>query len=421
MKKTLLATTALGLLAASSAYAAGPTVKLGGSAEFQVGSADQEALYETQNDGANTDSRYSRDLHTRTNTALTIDVDGKTDSGLGYGAHIVLEADVNADDGTGANNNAESGYIYVESGFGRVEVGPTYDAGNALKVDASNLARATGGIAGDFYKYVALGAATTAASSNPNPNDEYFILPGLPTAVGLPGEANSDFASGDIHKVRATANKISYYSPRIQGLQLGVSYTPDQNERGTKSGFSGSKSSTAAANAVGLEDVWNAGLNYEGEYQNVGIQAAVTGEWGDAENQGTTASTLDGLSAYQAGVNLSYAGVTVGGSVADISEFGQTATSNEEVGYWTLGAAYEFGPFAASVTYLDSTVENQGGTGVLDKEFTNLSIGADYQLAPGFVPYVEVSFFETDDNVADTATVVDNEGTVFIIGTGLTF
>ena len=51
-----------------------------------------------------------------------------------------------------------------------------------------------------------------------------------------------------------------------------------------------------------------------------------------------------------------------------------------------------------------------------------MSIGADYKLAPGLVPYVEVSFFEADDNVTDVAGASeDNEGTVFIVGTALNF
>ena len=86
-----------------------------------------------------------------------------------------------------------------------------------------------------------------------------------------------------------------------------------------------------------------------------------------------------------------------------------------------MGGAYEFGPFAASVTYYDSTVEHGKIATTPDAEFRNVSVGADYKLAPGLMPYVEVSFFETDNGVADTATTVDNNGSVFIVGTQLTF
>lgn len=417
MKKILLATTALGFLAAGAANAAGPVVTVGGTADFQVGSGNQERLYSDQSSAGvangTQSSIYARDLHTRTDTNVHFKVDGKADNGLGYGAYIELNADTNENDTVSSNNPARRTYLYVESGFGRVEAGANGDAGNALRVDASTFARATGGIAGDFYKYVDLANGGIAGGTS------YAILPGLPTAVGLPGEANVGYNGAlkeDTHNDRAYANKISYYTPRIQGLQAGVSFTPDQGERGTADGF-------ASANAGGTNflNVWNAGLNYQTQYNSVGINAAVTGEWGDSKDTGTTPSTLDDLEAYSLGLNLSYAGFTVGGSWADASKIGSTATFGSGLQYWTLGGAYEFGPFGASVTYYNSTLEHGTSATAADAEFNNLSIGADYKLAPGLMPYVEVSFFDSENNIADTATTVDNKGTVFIVGTQLTF
>ncbi len=108
-------------------------------------------------------------------------------------------------------------------------------------------------------------------------------------------------------------------------------------------------------------------------------------------------------------MNVSYAGLTVGGSFGDWNDSDQSAGATESSEYWTLGASYEFGPAAVSATFLDSEFE--------DNEFHNIVLGADYQLAPGLVPYIEVSFFEFDEDGTDT----DNEGTVVLIGTELTF
>lgn len=390
MKKYLLTTTAIALFSAGSAVAKGPTVTVGGYADFQLGIADQDAV-DIPNLGV-----FDRDYHTRTDTEVHIKVDGKTDSGLGYGAYIELEADVNADDTTGANNDAERTYIYVESGFGRVELGANGSASGALGVSAATFARATGGVGGDFYQYVDLDGSA---------NDRYYILPGLTSDVGLPGEASRDGVTDSAFAGRTTANKITYYSPRLQGVQLGLSYTPDQDERGTGAGFSGE------SDATGIEDVWNLGLNYRGSYDDLSIEASFTAEWGEAE-----AAANDDLESYAFGLNGSYAGFTFGGSLGLSDEYGQTAADDKEAFFWTLGGAYEFGPFAASVTYLASEIEN-GTSANADSEFSNLSVGADYQLAPGLVPYVEVNFFDTDDN----STGADNDGTVFIVGTELNF
>lgn len=395
MKKVLLATTVLSF-AAGSAFAAGPTVTIGGSIDAQVGVASQDSAYEASTNEA----VFTRDTHTQTNTEIHVKVDGRTDSGLGYGARIELEADVNQDDDASANNNSERGFIYVESALGRVEAGATGSASDALQVDASTLARATGGINGDFYDYLDLDGNSTG-STNPIP---FAILPSLPTASALGSLDNSGINRTEI----ATANKISYYSPRVAGFQAGVSYTPDLQERGTSNGWSGSNGTAQQS----IEDVWNLGLNYQGQYDEIGVEAAVTYEQGDAES-----ATRDDLKAYNLGANVNFMGVTVGGSWAQADEFGVTSTQNAEAEIWTLGAAYEFGPFAASVTYLESEVEN-GVALNQDSEFNNLVLGADYQLAPGLVPYVEVAFFDTDDNSAATT---DNDGSLVIVGTELTF
>lgn len=412
MKKILLATTAVGLFAAGAAHAdelKSPVITVGGYADFQVGTASQEGVYEN---AAGTNA-FSRDLHSRTDTELHFKIDGKTDAGLGYGAYIELEADTSPDDATSTSNtgNAERTYIYVESGFGRVEAGATGDAADALRVDASKFARGAGGIGGDFYNYVDLSdTAPNAAAST----SQYYILPGLPTASGLTGEVGAGTQTN-----RATANKISYYSPRIQGLQAGVSYTPDQDERGTATGFSGSNNGATGA-TTGIENAWNVGLNYEGSFNDLGIAASAQGEWANTEDNLVASTARDDLQAYAFGLSGNYAGFTAGGSYGIIDEFSNLATLNTEADYWTLGGAYEFGPFGTSVTYMSSTIENQAAAGN-DAEFSNISVGADYQLAPGLVPYVEVNFFNTEDDIANTATAVDNEGTVFLVGTQLNF
>lgn len=400
MKKILLATSALGVLAAATAHAAAPTVTIGGYADFQVGSASQEDAYEAaaneSGGAAGTAGVFTRNTHTATDTEIHVKVDGKTDAGLGYGAYIEFEADVNQDADTGANNNVERSYLYVEGGFGRVEAGANTDAGSALKVNAATFARATGGVGGDFYRYIDFDGNVTNGVS-----DTFVVLPKLPTA-GLPSEVQTHTTAA-----RATANKISYYSPRISGIQVGASYTPDQGERGTTKSLSGT------ANTGDFESVWNLGANYQGEYNGVGVEASLVGELGDSE-----VAANDDLSAYALGLNVNYAGFTAGGSYGDSEEFGNTSTFGTSYNYWTAGVAYEFGPFAASATYLASTVENDTSATDVDKEFTNLVLGADYQLAPGLVPYVEVSFFETDDN---TSASTDNEGTVILVGTELSF
>jgi predicted porin len=87
--------------------------------------------------------------------------------------------------------------------------------------------------------------------------------------------------------------------------------------------------------------------------------------------------------------------------------------SDSSTHFWTVGGAYETGPFGASVTYLNSKVDN-GGT---HNDFSNLSFGVDYKLAAGLTPYAEVNVVKLDP----TGTANDNDATVVLVGTQLAF
>ncbi len=357
MKKVLLGTTALVTLFAGSAMAETPTVSLGGFLDFQAGVVDQD------NDAGQRDVLFQND------TEVHVKVNGKSDNGLGYGAVIELEADVSADaDNEGLN--ADKTYLFVEGGFGRVEAGNNTDAAAALRVDASSFARATGGIDGDFYDFINLPAGT-------------LYTPALPT----------EWFAG----VQEDATKITYYSPRFSGVQVGVSYTPDQGNGGTAAGFTGDANGD-------YENVINAGINYTAQYDQVGVAASLTGEIADNE-----LSSNEDLRAWAAGATVSFAGFSFGGSYGDWNESVQVTPGAGDSDYWTVGAGYEQGPVGVSLTYLDSESPAV--------DFQNIVLGADYQLAPGLVPYVEVSFFDADA----AGTLADNDGNVVLIGTELSF
>lgn len=415
MKKVLLATTALGVFTAGTALAAGPTVTVGGHADFQAAIADQDGLFESTNAGSAAVVANTRDTRFRQDAEVHFKIDGTADNGIGYGGVLELITNQNggADDASG-DVNTDKSYIYLESGLGRAELGSNASATQALKVDASSFARGTGGIAGDFYKFIDLGGVMNTAGTVRTATG-FIVTPDLPS-VALPGarqgvDGVNGTAAGTVAAVTEDANKITYYTPRIQGFQGGISYTPDAGDLGNAAADTGEVSGD-------LEEVWNLGVNYEGEYNNVGIAASIVGEWADKEKEAVGSTVVyDDSQAYEFGLALNYAGFTIGGSWADIEEYGAVAAQNDEGEYWTAGAAYEYGPFAASVTYLDSENGDDAATGN-ENEFQNLVVGADYQLAPGLVPYVEVSFFDTDDGVSTT---IDNDGTLVLLGTGLNF
>jgi outer membrane protein OmpU len=388
MKKFVIATTTLlsGAVLAGSALAGGLenyptkaeameepakstsplTVGVGGFIDFQAGFASQKDGFET---GAN-----SRDLKFQNDTEIHLSVDGKTDSGLGYGAVVELDADVTAD---GDNEHAVGGvadktYLYLQGNkFGRVELGNVDGAENRLKVDAASISRATGGIDGDWYDFV-------------NTTGGFLLGPDLPLA--------------DAAGITEDATKISYYTNRMAGFQAGVSFTPDSGNGGTAAGF------TSDSNAGNFENVVHAGVNYKRNFNKVDLELSGTGAFGESES-----AALEDLSAWALGAKLGSGGFSVAGSYGDWGDSGQAVGGTGDAKFWNAGVAYEHGPWGASVSYLNSERN--------DNDLSNLVVGADYQLAPGLVPYVEASFYDLDQ----AATATDNEGNVVLIGTQLNF
>lgn len=384
MKKILLATTGLvgAALVAGAASAETPKVTLGGYADFQAGY--------TSDDFDGGAGRNTRHTGFRNDNEITVHVDGKTDGGLGYGAVVDLEADITPD----ANNqgtNAARTFTYLESGWGRFELGGNKDAAANLRVDASTLAVATGGINGSWTYFVNPVAAGGASSATAVP----FI-----TTSKLVAEHGSQFSAGD--ESTYNSSKVTYYTPRWYGFQAGASYTPDLEDRGQAGvGFRNEN--------TGFGNVWDLSLNYENQFSNgIKLAASAAYEAGDSE-----VANVEDISAWNVGALLGYQGFSVAGSYGDWSDSGQSTLVNADQDYWTAGIGYEGGPFGVSATYLDSDVELAGAS----NDFRNLVIGADYKLAPGLTPYAEVSFYDYDA----PGTVNDNEGTTVILGTQLAF
>ena len=376
MKKILLATTALVSLFAAAAHAEAPAVTVGGSLNEQAGFVDQKSAYKN----GKSDYAFTND------TRINVKAQGKADNGLTYGGVIELLADVSGPNDNASSNggHADKTFLFLESGFGRVEMGSNVGASRTLKVDASTFARATGGIDGDWYRYVNANVGTA------NSVGSYILTPELPLDLGNTGRDDT-----------FNATKLTYYSPRVQGFQAGLSYIPNNLDRGTAAALS------TKGNPGQYRDVFDFGANYTNQFNQIGVAASVTSQIGNASD-----SSQQDLRSYAVGADVNFSGFTLGGSYGNLDKSGEAKglASNRTQDYWTLGGGYVQGPVGASVSYLNSERERN--------KFQNVSVGADYQLAPGLVPYAEISFFQLKP--ADSA-VQKNEGTVFLLGTQLTF
>ncbi len=281
---SLLTCASVIVLSAAAHAGETPTVEVGGFINFQAGYSDQARAFETG----------TRHQGFRNDTEVHVNVAGESDMGFAYGATIELEADVTAD-ARAEGLNADKTFLWIEPSWGRFELGNNAGAEQEMVVNAASIARATGGIDGDDEFYISsAGFAGTAA---------FLIHPDLPSAA--------------IGGIAEDATKITYYTPRMSGFQLGISYTPDEGDGGQLA---------TRSKAVGdFEDVVGAGISYENEWDGIGLMAALVGEAGDSENN----STAD-LGAWQAGAVLSYADFSLAGSYGDWDDSGMAPGSGQE-------------------------------------------------------------------------------------------
>lgn len=424
MKKILLGTSALvgAAVLATSAQAAPLQITTGGYIQFEAGFSSQESDFEdgTFDGTANTLSLDTgRDFKFRDDVELQFKVEGKADNGLKYGAVIELQTDGSQNGTTSTIGlEADQAYAFAEGNWGRVEMGTTTGASGVLGVNAGSIASATGGIDGDWEYFVSAPVATTGAA-----------FAGFVNAPGLV------ISSGD---VTDGATKISYYSPRIApmggegtGLQLGLSFTPDSGDY--VNNFSGQY------NGGDAEEVIDFGVNYVGQVGDIGFEVAGVMEIGDAERAnglpGTTPGRED-LSAWEFGFAIDWQGFSFAASYFDhgdsLSVTGATISAAETDGF-TAGVGYAQGPWSVSLTYMSATTEYDDNTTVAgsgENEFSNIVIGADYNLAPGFTPFVEVAIYDYDGEGIQGANTAsdnaynndfDNDGNVILIGAELAF
>jgi predicted porin len=204
-------------------------------------------------------------------------------------------------------------------------------------------------------------------------------------------------------------DSINYYTPRIEGFQLGVSFAPELSQN------------RSGASAIPLEqgsqasyrNNWTVAANFNRTF-DPGIVVRLSGGYSRAyaPEQGGQGSNLQspggvGLAIgspdpywWYVGGYVGYAGFSLGASYGRSvfrnftsgSSGGTPAYLNTIVsdGYaWTVGAAYNYGPYGVAVTFMDArnsdcstTAIQIGACGSRDRN-TIVVVNGSYQLGPG--------------------------------------
>lgn len=358
MKKAILGTTALvavGALAVAPASAA-EKIKLG-----LGGYMHSTYFYQDADDTGATSSRAS-DRVTHEGEVFFL---GETtlDNGIKFGINIQLEAYTTGD-------QIDETYIYVDGSFGRVLLGSEDSAAYLMHY------------------------------TSPNPTPMFYA------------DSPNIYPSGQVITTRpnmfADTDKLTYFTPRFFGFQLGASYVPD----GTSETASAGNSQYQAPNYdAGLDRGWSAAANYVNKFGGVDLALSAAYQEADVTAVGAT----EDQSEYAFGASVGFAGFTIGaGYGVDRDIGGISGTDSDQ---WSAGVNYGMGPWSVGVQYAEQTNE---APLTADMDMSTWVIGGSYILGPGITAFGGVQI-DDNDLAASTATRMAGKTNTFFVGTALSF
>lgn len=300
----------------------------GGELKFGLTAAEDDQLSDGEGD---------RGYAFFADSELYFEADISPSDDLKIGAKVVLEADADIEE-----VNADETYMFASGAFGLVQLGRTQGAEDAMALGADTIAAGTGGIDGDTAN---LG--------------EIAIV-----------------NSGD-------AAKISYYSPRVFGIQAGLSFTPDtgDDEGGVNDALEDEE----------LEDLQD----------HIGLGVNIVRDLGDDLKAGLALVGSYGNGADAARNDL--AALSIGGTLAiDDIELGASYGRNnaaEDFRFGTAGVTVGIGEANAGIGYNYVDEQADGTTHVI-------ALSGDMLLFDGVELQGDVSYADPDGQRHNLASVL---------------
>lgn len=379
MKKALIGTSALlavGLLTAQGAQAA-DRISLGISGNYRVLGG-----FVNQDDGTGEAANGTRDHGIGADGKINFSGSTTLDNGIEVGVRVELEAQTVAD-------QIDEHYIWIENTdvWGRIEMGDRDGAGNKMVT----LGPLVFGPAIVGLQTMQLAQAPTAANGQ---------NAGVPTVLnGLSGDST----------------KITYFTPRFSGVQLGISYTPESTENLGGNTF-GAPIGGTDNTATDLSEIMELGANWNGNLGDAAVRASASYATADAEAAaGTSRNDRD---EWSIGFQASMMGWAFGGHYVDgETNGGQLSTTQQRDDIeWRAGLTYSTGPWLLGLEYATRQFEDDA-TG--EDEVEVWGLGAKRTLGPGVTAGLGIHMWDWEDD--DNAALAENDATEIFFVTEISF
>ena len=360
LSTTAIVTTALVLYAGSTQGAEKIKIGVGGYFKAYLAAVNQDK-------GVGAPGQNRRDhliareaeIHFKGRTAL--------DNGLIFGVNVQLEAETCSD-------QIDESFIYVEGGFGKLILGSDDPASDQLYY-------------GTPQPIAGVGVATPD-----------FLFSQLTNSVATPESITS--ISGD-------SEKITYFTPRMNGIQLGISYTPEQQQ--DIPSYSGPQGD---ADAGDQSEVVEIGANYIRKIGDFNMVLSVGYGQGNLE---VAAAGAEDQTQWGLGVEFTYGALTFGGDHRKNNQ--GTSGANTDRTDYSYGVSYETGDWTLAGGFVHGEVE--AGIGLGKDETDGYQVGIAFDVGPGIKLVGGITRWKVADNL--NAAASENKSTEFIVGTKLSF
>ena len=367
MKKILLGSTAIvaaGMIASVPTADAASKMKLGvggymeqwfGFTSGDDGVAQDYSGFSTVSDG---------EIHFKGKTKL--------DNGITVGVNVQLEAQQGGD-------QIDEQYMEVSGGFGKIIIGDENSAMYKMHYAPSDYG-------------IGMNSGDNTAWNKPVADAEG-------DSISMGSHYRSPFGATYIepNAVNDSA-KISYFTPRVSGFQLGLSYAPD-----------GSQDNNGLPNRDAVNsDYVMVGANFVQKMG--GMSVGISGGYGTVTD---AADGADEPEATSVGVTVGMGGVSAGVSYANFSDHG----NNDQEGI-NAGVAYSSGPMGVSLAYYHGEKDgNNGSATTLDGQAERdvIHLSAKYAMGPGvtFAGTLGHAVYSSDD--ADIDNSVDESASTYVV------
>lgn len=190
------------------------------------------------------------------------------------------------------------------------------------------------------------------------------------------------------------ANRVTYFTPRIEGVQLAASFTPE-----TDSTHNPALDGYNRYNSGSIQNEYSLAGNYSRDLNGLGVVASVGYTAGD--HAAGTSSVRDS-EALHAGLSLAYAGFTFGGAWGKYED--PTVTSGYTQTYGA-GVKYVTGPWGFGASAMlkeasDATIATTMTDGTNNVEKQNFyEVGATYALGSGVSTGAAVYYNDNQDRI----------------------